>query len=388
MATTHGYGGEFSSDDEIDRIEQQSERVIQSKFNDGYNVRPSADEIEQTIEAIRKSSAGDSFKINDELLAGLLDYFKIHRGPIVDSTRKLYTKLVLKMIQEQHSNGSAGTNGKTIHDNFNNNNNNNVIDDNDLDAALKSRKPEVAIDSFSSDEEEPLAPHVRTALKKRTEETSNKKQTKLDDDVVEAMEVDSETPKGQVRDTKQVDINTDEEDNSADDSESSDESEGNEMNSKSDVLEVTPIKPSKGIILALNERQRSTDVSSAVTPVTLRQAAAESASVKRQPLAHSTPKESISGTAKKPYTRSSRRLAETKTPAANSHDSTTDSFIETKTAATSSNDGKRLFRRSFLLIPAALMFVLIAFLVYKYRESISEKIPTSSRAFGTTINFS
>jgi len=362
MAATYGYAGEFSSDEDIDRIEQQSERVVQSRFNDSFNSRPNAQQIEKTIEKIRSLSPDEDIDLTDELLAALLDHFKTQRGPIVDSTRNLYKKIAFRIIRE----GSR----KENENNANNHNNNNIVIN---DTGLASKQRPQAIDSFSSDEEELPAPVVQGTLKKRINELVLDDESKPDeagDENVEEMEVDQEAPHtGQLRETKQVDISTeDEEDDNT--GESTGGSESDDSNSESEVLEVTPIKPSRQQAVITGGKSRAAP----------KQAHSES-SVKRQPLAQSTPKDTTSSTAKKPYTRSQRMAA---ARAVTSSQKATDSFLTSKTSVSATNKSSRSSRRVYLFIGSAILVALLSFLIYRFRDNI---LAQSSAGRRLSINF-
>lgn len=355
MATTYGYGGEFSSDEDIDKLEQQSEQIIQSKFENFTSVKPSKRQIEETIEAIRRMPLEQDVTLSDELLAGLLDYYKTQRGPIVDSTRKLYKKIVLRLIRSDLK--QAGNNDAT---NGNANNNTNLI----------GKRPQQAADSFSSDDEEP-APQILAGAAKRKFDTRvvhNNNNNKDDDDdnsqdeQENPMEVDSETPNGPVRETKQVDISTTEEDSE----ETSDES--NESLNSESVLEVTPIKPQSNQTSSMNHEAQKTTVSTT-------QKQPESSTKRQQPIAHSTPKGTVESV-KKPYTRSQRIAA---SRAAFNEKMAKVSSKTAPVATNVSNKTNRVSRRKYALLTVTLLVVILAFVLYYRSNLIKSTEPLFSR---------
>lgn len=236
MAATYGYGGEFSSDEDIDRMEQQSERLTQSKFDAFAQVKPTKVKIEEAIEIIRHSPIDQDINASDDILAGILDYYKVQRGPIVDSTRNLYKKIILRMVRGQQS-----LNGNDAPKDTNGN----------VDLVKKTQEIEI---TPSSDEDEPMPP---VSSQSSVEQNKRKFDSRVVyNDKLEPMEVDSEPPNrqlGAIRNTKPVDI-----------SESSSETEesSEESSDDSEELDVTPIKPQA----TAPTKATSTPISSVVKP--------------------------------------------------------------------------------------------------------------------------
>lgn len=225
MAATYTYGGEFSSDDDFERSEQTEQQAKWKQVN--LQARPNQREIEETIETIRNLNPGDDLQLSDDLLAALLDFYQTQRGPIVDSTRKLYKKIVFKVIRGETNNGN------TTND-TNNNDNNRKNTDPKLDwAKRQSNNIEVA----SSDEDEPMPP-VSSQSSVEFHAKLNRLALGSHADQSEPMEVDSETSNGQPRTTKIVDISSTDDEN--EDTESDDDDESAEKR-----VDVTPLAPSK-----------------------------------------------------------------------------------------------------------------------------------------------
>ncbi|CAA3006440.1 Hypothetical predicted protein [Olea europaea subsp. europaea] len=362
---TYGYAGDFSSDDD-EKVEQYQERMVQTKFDN--TIRPSKKQIEDEIENIKRLPFDQEINLNDDILAGLLDYYKTPRGPIVDSTRKLYNKIALRLVRgdQQDLIGRDGlvkesTNGNTKLDNENNNSINIIKKD--------SSQPISIADTFSSDEEVDVV-HTNSQAKKFDSRVVYNDVNNHDEDL---MDVDSETPSGPIRETKQVDLPTtdeDEDEESDNDDESSSESKPSEsdeeLNSESDVIEVTPIKSPA----STGREKEAIEVLMAMRPNTPKQA---EASIKKQQMVHSTPKDSFAEAAKKPYTRSQRVATRSATRITRSSEATSkgskldsstssaDAFLESK---------RKVSRRSYAMMVGALLVLLIAFAAYYFRSNI------------------
>ena len=369
MATAYGYGGEFSSDEDIDKIEQQNERKVQSRFDHAQSARPSKREVEEAIETIKKMPMEQDVIIADELIAGLLDYFKIQRGPIVDSTRKLYKKIILRTIRSESVNSDAAsgkqeTNGHTKNNNNNNNNNNN-----DINVIIKrtAQQQQQVADSFSSDDDEPTT-EVKTgqAAKKFDGRVAYDSENDIID--VEHMDVDSETPTGPTRESKQIDISTTEDEDSEEEDEAEEEDElSDSLNSESEALEVTPIKAPAGSKATASTQQEVSNLVLSATPKPN-----ESTAKRQLPLAQSTPKESILESGKKPFTRSQRMAAArsaVKDKAAG--DCKPANVMKTAPATRSSAQAaSRVSRRKYVLLTVTLLMVILAFGLYYYRANL------------------
>lgn len=343
MAATYGYGGEFSSDEDIDRMEQQSERLTQSKFDSYAQMKPTKHQIEEAIEVIRRTPIDQDINATDELLAGLLDYYKVQRGPIVDSTRSLYKNIILRMVRgQQSSNGNDSS--KDTNGNVN----------------LIKKTQEIDI-TQSSDEDEPMPP-----ASSQSSVEQNKK--KFDSRVVyneklEPMEVDSEASNqlSAIRNTKPVDMSSSED---SETEESTDESSEED----SEVLNVTPIKPQA----AAPAKATSTPLASAVKPAEL--LAKKAASV--------DPK-------KKPYTRS-QRVAASKATTSSSAKKTdvTSSKVEAspisqaavKPLAKSAQSSK--FKVRYLV--SALLVIVLALFLYYFKSDLTK---TTDRLLSKAIKF-
>lgn len=116
MTTTtySAYAGEFSSDDDFE-TNQRSAATQQSKWNkldSEYKASPEA--IEAAIETLRSLPIDAEFELSDELIAGGLDRYKAQRGPIVDSTRRLYKKILLRAIKEETEARNNGLNESNV----------------------------------------------------------------------------------------------------------------------------------------------------------------------------------------------------------------------------------------------------------------------------------
>lgn len=356
MATTYGYGGEFSSDDDMDKMEQQhKEGMVQAKFD--HNLRPSLRQIEDTIEAIKSMPFDQEVNLSDDMLAGLLDYFKTQRGPIVDSTRRLYNKIALKLIRGDPQSLLAQADNVVTND-TNGNSDNKVIGENNNSIEFIQKAPRQRADTFSSDEDEDLPPTNRRQGFAQADNDENK------------MEVDSVTPAGPARDTKQVDMSTTDEEEDDEDGASKfsedDTSELEELNSESDVMDVTPIKPpasQKRGAAAVEKEKQAMIAASRVTPKQ------PESSVKRQPLAQSTPKES-KDTAKKPYTRSQRVATRSATRSKAPNDSAK-SLAQANVSGDVFIENRRTSNRKYALLSVTLLVVVMAVLFYYFRSSVS-----------------
>lgn len=348
MAATYGYGGEFSSDEDIDRMEQQSERLTNSKFDSFAQIKPTKHQIEEAIEAIRRVPiTEENVNVTDELLAGLLDYYKVQRGPIVDSTRTLYKKIVLRLVRNQIQQSSNGNEGpKDTNGNVN----------------LINKNQEINV-TPSSDEDEPMPP-----VSSQSSVEQNKR--KFDSRVVyhdnlEPMEVDSETParpSAAIRNNKPVDMS------SSDSSET--ESSSDDTSDDSEVLDVTPIKPQA----AISAKVTSTPLASVVKP-------AESVSKKVVTPIAADPK-------KKPYTRSQRVAANKATSSTAKKADVSSSKSETSLSSqatvkplTKSAQSSK-FKVRYLV--STFVVVLLALFLYYFRSDLTK---TTDRILSKTIKF-
>ena len=351
---TYGYAGDFSSDDD-EKVEQAQQAP--AKYDN--NVRPTKTQIEEAIQFIKRAPIDGEVNLNDDVLAGLLDYYQTQRGPIVDSTRKLYNKIALRLVRDDHTKDTNNDAKETNGNSNNNNNNNNNIDANPMSG--KGVTQQSTADTFSSDEEEiEMTANAKKFDSRVVYGNNNVVATENDED---RMEVDSEPPSGAVRNNKPIELpTTDEEPSSSSDEDPSEA--GEDPNSESsDVLEVTPIRPPA----SANREKEAVEVLMAMRPSTPKQTG--SSSIKRQPLAHSTPKESFVETAKKPYTRSQRITTRSATKSRrdmqqldskNSPSVSTDVFIEKKRAACP----------GYTLVTVTLLVLVLALLAYYYRSSI------------------
>lgn len=366
---TYGYAGDFSSDDD-EKIELIQERMVQNKYD--QTVKPNKKQIEDTIESIKRLPFDQEINLGDDILAGLLDYYKTQRGPIVDSTRKLYHKIALRLIRGDQSSGGVPmdtTNGNSPPTN-DNNNSINII-------SKGVPAQQNAADAYSSDEDDIEIVGSNNFAKKfdgRVAYNNN-----VDDD---KMEVDSEvTHSAQVRNTKQVDLPTTDEEDDESSSESDDPSESNnddELNSEPDMLEVTPIKAPPSIA---SREKEAVKVLMAIRPSTPKQT---ESSIRRQPLAQSTPKDSTAlETAKKPYTRS-QRVATRSATKSSRETSKVDNKDSSSTSAGAFLENKRASRVNYTLLSAALLVFVFAFLAYYFKSNI---IGTAEPLFRKRITF-
>lgn len=367
MATSYGYSGEFSSDEDIDRIERQSEKLVQTKFDAYAAARLNKRQVEELIETIKRIPVDQDVQLTDEHIAGLLDYYKTQRGPIVDSTRNLYKKIVLRLVrgvnaahQEAQGNGTAQSKDSFAAVA----NNNNIIIKNSVNANNNNnnytvRKPiQHPAETFSSDEDEPMIPVDGDAKKSNTEQ-------------VEPMEIDPVANAAQQRrEPKLINITDDESEESEDDEdaegdevadkaqqqEDDDESDEKEVredkSSDSDELDVTPIKPTSHV-LGQTPKATSTPLAQTKQRKTARDSQAPS-------------------TAQKPYTRSQRMAAARASSASNAADSVTN--------ATSAP----VRRTKTKLLVGALVVMLIAFLIYYFRSNVMK---TTDRFMSRKITF-
>lgn len=362
MAATYGYGGEFSSDEDIDKIEQQAERFVESRFS---QVKPTKNQIEETIENVRRLPIEQDVNLTDELLAGLLDYYKTQRGPIVDSTRTLYKKIVLRLIRGEQQQGGNSDSNKEQNGNSNNNNNNNNIIYLNKSAAPPVVRPLQVADTFSSDDDDEPMPQASDLDKRKFDSRVVYNNNNVDAE--DKMDVDPETPTGPIRQSKQVDISTDEDTEATDDeSETSDDD--------SEELDVTPIKPP-------NQPAASQAQKNVITP----KPSTESA-VKKQPLAQSTPKEYVES-AKKPYTRSQRvatRASAMKEKRTELDAATNKPALVTTSVSQTGVQSNRSTRRTYALVTVTMLVLLLAALFYQFRTQILER---ASPIFSRKITF-
>lgn len=379
MATTYGYSGEFSSDEDIDRLEQQAERLTQAKFDSHFGqAKPSKSQIEKAIETIKRAPIEQDFTITDDLLASLLDHYKTARGPIVDSTRNLYKKIVLRLIrgEQSPSNGEQvkESNGSS---NLANNNNNN---DNDTGASFNNNNNKtpakralegqvrdlVVANDGSSDEDEPMPPV--TSQSSQDAKIANLFPT----DKPEPMDVDSEQnlDKQIYRSRKQEEGDSGDDDDSDKTESSSDEDDqdDDDKSSDSEVIDVTPIKSNTANHSI--ERYRYVD----------RQV--ESSTVKKQPPSRQKQSTQETTPLKKPYTRSQRVAAtrassaikSSRTDVSSSKADALSSGDKTSSADSVTNKSSPILQSVMqpkVLIPSALV-VLIAVLLFFFRSDLSK----------------
>lgn len=376
MAATYGYGGEFSSDEDI---EQQSDRIAQSKFDSHAQVKPNHQQIETAIEAIKHDQ---DVNLTDELLAGLLDYYKIQRGPIVDSTRNLYKKIILRLVrddqQQQASNGDAvavgNSNGGA---DSGNNNNNNISSNHNL--ITKHVKPQQApYELGSSDEDEPMLPASQSSIIGKKLDT----QVFYNNDKIEPMEVDSETPSSQLIKPRQV--NTELTSSSSSESSTYESSE----DSDSEVLDLTPLK---------NQAAQSTNVTAAKvntkavsTPRERKVASVETTAQTSSVLPAKSNNEVATNSKKKPYTRSQRVTRSKQQALDDEIRAKVGSSKQSEESASVSSGVKPLnkkvlqskFKVKYVLF--ALIVALFAFLLFHFRLDL---LKSTDRVFKRAINF-
>lgn len=373
MAATYGYGGEFSSDEDIDRMEQQAERLAQSKFDSFAQVKPTKHQIEEAIETIRSMPIEQDVSISDDLLAALLDHYKTARGPIVDSTRNLYKKIILRLVrgdQPAHvtANGDQvnDSNGGGVTNNTNGNINNN---NNRINIYAKGKHSMNADVVNSSDDDEPMPPV--------TSQTGSVERSNLDsrpvvsniNDKAEPMEVDSEISVKPAYRTSTEDDDDDEfeedDDEDSDKTESSatyDEDDDDES-SDSEVLDVTPVKK-------------------APAQQTTKSVQKPSESVKRQTVKKQS---EVNPQQKKPYTRSQRVAATRATSAVKAKktdvsSSKVDGLTQTYsvTSVTKSSDNSRISGLTKKLQPKILIpsfaIAFFGFLLLYFKSDLTKII--------------
>lgn len=339
MAATYGYGGEFSSDEDIDRMEQQSERLTQSKFDSYAQMKPTKHQVEETIEVIRRTPIDQGFNASDELLAGLLDYYQVQRGPIVDSTRSLYKNIILRMVRgQQSSNGNDSS--KDTNGNVN----------------LIKKTQEIDI-TQSSDEDEPMPP---ASSQSSVEQNKRKFDSRVVyNEKLEPMEVDSEATDqlSAIRNTKPVDMS------SSEDSETEESSD--ESTEDSEVLNVTPIKPQA----AAPAKATSTPLASAVKLTEAKKAASVD------------PK-------KKPYTRSQRVAASKATSSSAKKTDVTSGKAEaspvTQTVAKPLAKSAQSSKFKVRYLVSALLVIVLALFLYYFKSDLTK---TTDRLLSKAIKF-
>lgn len=372
MATSYGYGGEFSSDEDIDRIEQQSEVLVHNVY-DGTTkhrllnpVRPTREQVEEIIESLKKIPADrQDFRASDEELAALLDYYGPTRGPIVDSTRALYKKIVLRYVRGENSDNEGAQGNGTNTEKVGIQNNNNIIikNSNSNNGNLIKKPAQQPSESFSSDDDdEPTVPVSETIIARAKPTISE------DCEKIEPMEVDAEKNLGKLRESKQVDITDDESEEEEDTSEEEDDDDDNNddigdddnADPSKDNSVITPLRPTSHV---LGQTPKAT--STPLAPKRQRQNAKDYQS---------------STAAKKPYTRS-QRMAATKASMSNLEAMETS---EPGTKQETARDAVQLGATRRRLAVGALVILLIAFLMYYFRSSVMK---TTDRLLSRKINF-
>lgn len=384
MAATYGYGGEFSSDEDIDRIEQQSERLVQSKFDSHAQVKPTRFQIEEAVETIKRLPLDQTdFNFTDELLAALLDHYKTQRGPIVDSTRNLYKKIVLRLIrgdQQQVINGEVTVDSNSSTNGKQQNNNSVILDNNNINSMNFKLKPFTGpAELGSSDEDEPMLPASQSSvsggkkLDSRVVYNSN--------DRVEPMEVDSENPSSQLaaRDGPRDNEMTS---SSSSSSESSSEESSEESDSDSEALDMTPRKNQ------VPEQQKQSEVQTPAVPI---QRKVVTSATAPNVLSAKANKEPVTDAKKKPYTRSQRVVATRSSLRQQSNENKkADVSLSKQVDAAASSNVKPLsksvlkskFRAKYLVIPV--IVALFAFLLYHFRLDLTK---STDRVFKRAISF-
>jgi len=353
MAATYGYGGEFSSDEDIDKMERQSERMTQSKFEASAQSRPTKQQIEEAIETIRLLPAEQDVSLTDELLAGLLDHYKTQRGPIVDSTRNLYRKIVLRLIRgEQLAKNTNGEPAKGSNGNLNNNDTN----------IAGNKQRLITAELASSDEDEPMPP---VSSQSSVEQEARRKFEGhiLYNDKLEPMDVDSEIVEveDRIRTRKPAESS---------DTEESDEDKTDSEDSDSEVLDVTPVKPRTVQASAVSAPKSSTPIASKLD------------SVRKNTLV--SKESSSTDTKKKPYTRS-QRVAATRASSATAKpidvsSSKVEGIASNRTLQRSSLTSK--FTAKYIIF--ALVVAIFASILYYFKSDLTK---TTDRILSRAINF-
>lgn len=380
MATSYGYGGEFSSDEDIDRIEQQAERRVHSIYDPLSYLpsKPTQKQVEEMIETLKKLPAEkQDFDANDEELAALLDYYGPARGPIVDSTRSLYKKIVLRFVRGNNADPQGNGVGAEKVGTLNNNNiaakNSNSTNNNNH---LKYPTQHPAESFSSDDDDEPMVP-VSEPSHKRSATAGAKSQ---DTDKIEPMDVDSEIVTGKMHEKKQMDT-TDDESDEGDSEEDEDEEEEDqekiEAEEEEDVddgeklgrsdntekLDVTPIKPTSHV---LGQTPKATSTPLASTR-------------QRQSAKDSLP----STAAKKPFTRS-QRIAAAKASITASEAAMAEKPSNKTETDVSSATRPSVTRRRIRFAVGAFIVLLLAFLIFYFRSNVAR---TPDRLLSRRINF-
>lgn len=106
MAAAHGYGGEFSSDEDIDRMEQQSEAFASNKFNPAQeSAKPRKQKVEEIIQNIRQIPADQEITLSDDYLSPY--------STITESSAALSWTQRENSTRELHSNELGTTNNSS-----------------------------------------------------------------------------------------------------------------------------------------------------------------------------------------------------------------------------------------------------------------------------------
>lgn len=328
MATTYGYAGEFSSDEDVDQQAQQRLNDQADPFN---QLKPSKEEINEILETIRNVSPDKNVDFPDDTLAALLDHFKIQRGPIVDSTRSLYKKIALRAIRGNlHSDATNGTSEP-------NNNSGYDVDDNN----------KQGVDVHSSDEDEPMPP------------VSSQESVDMVNGAInpEPMEVDLDLNKSnQIREIKPIEIS------SSSDSEADDETE--ESDNETTVL-------SKKI----DSTALATDVPQPIasTPISKNLKTKQTPKIR----AKSSVKPVISEVEEKKHFTRSRRSgsASQKSNLSSSDTSAGTSLLVSEASAPKLDTSSRLATKqtskfSFKILISAILMVALALFLYLYKAEI------------------
>lgn len=378
MAATYGYGGEFSSDEDIDKMEQQAEqRHNQSKFDTfAAQMKPNRHQIEEAIKAIKSKAVDEEVTLSDELLAALLDYYKTQRGPIVDSTRTLYKKIILRLIR----NDQQINNGELNKDNMNGNNNNT--------SNFKFTDNRPGGDLASSDDDEPMPPaSSQSSVDQQAINRKNFDSRVVYNDKLEPMEVDSEMNPQQmtIREGKTIDMPTSSESESETDESDSEHTSLTE-NSEPEVIAVNPPKAGAHKVVQstpLKDAPSAELVSRQVRPAVRKDKPNVVASEAKA-------KSNEVDTKKKPYTRSQRIAATKAAPKVDDSKVKKTDVSSSKVDAVATEKVKPLSKSMLTskftvrLLISAVVVAVLAFFLYHFKSDLTH---LTDRIFKRAIKF-
>lgn len=342
MAATYSYGGDFSSDDDYERNEQAG----QAKWKQfEAHPRPSQDQIDNAIEQIKNLGPDEDFQIADDLLGAILDLYKTQRGPIVESTRKLYQKFVLRAVRGDSDNGNPA------------NDNNNNDDSKTGDSPGWPTKNILSHDVPSSDDDEPNPPFSSQSNVEFQRSKLDKFILDTQDDEAEPMDVDLDVSNGAIRDHKQVDISSSEESEEEEDSTGSD----TETTSESG-LDVTETAPKQVQAVSTKQSVSAPKPLMASTPIN------KTSQMRKL----TTYNDKDAASTRKPYTRSQKAVHDASANASNSKIS-----LDISSKASQSRTSK--FRVKYFIV-VAIIIAVVAFFLFLLRSHQLENVKKAGKS--------